>query len=192
MSVVDIRAAAPPNGTAGMPAMAPIAATSEVRRSPIRTHPLELRQRAKADYEGTAKSIAKIAAELGVGRTTINTWARQDDWERFAGAPPTRAAGYDRRSRRGRLTGRLFRVYGRQLGILEKRAGKDTDEKDARTLAVLAKTLETLIALDRDDGAKATKPESVDRADYRAELARTLSRWAEEGRGSGGTESPSV
>ena len=70
------------------------------------------------------------------------------------------------------------------MAHLEARAarpGATTDEKDARTLAVLARTLETLIALDRDDGAKTAKPEFVDRGDYRAELARKIAEWAEEG-----------
>ena len=187
MSLVDT-AAARPNGSAGPPAMAPLdapagappAADRPTRRSPILAHPLELREQVKAQYEGTTKSIKAIGEEFGVGRTTIIGWARQDEWVRAAGAPAPRA-GASGAVTRERLMGRLFRVYGRQLATLEKRAVKGTDEKDARTLSVLAKTLETLIALDRDDGGKATKPESVNRGDYRAVLARTLSRWAEEG-----------
>ena len=187
MSLVDTEAARP-NGSAGPPAMAPLDAPAgappaddaPMRRSPIRAHPLELRERAKAEYEGTTKTIKAIGEELGVGRTTIIGWARQEEWVRAAGAPAPRA-GASGGVTRQRLMGRLFRVYGRQLATLEKRAPKGADEKDARTLSVLAKTLETLIALDRDDGAKATKPESVDRADYKAELARKIAAWAEEG-----------
>lgn len=177
MSLVDLPEARP-NGSAGPPVTVP--ADRQVRRSPIRAHPLELRQRTKALYEGTARTIDDIAKEVGVGRTTVNGWAQQDDWVRAAGAPPPRTKiGPDRRKR---LMDRLFHAYGRQLATLEKRAGKDSaDEKDARTLSVLAKTLETLIALDRDDGGKALKPESVDRADYKAELARKIAAWAEEG-----------
>jgi transposase-like protein len=198
MTVVDIDAGARLNGAAASPILLPTLAGPEpapalptkppAHRSPIRAYPQELHDRGKALYQGTAKSVDAIAKEIGVARTTINTWARQEDWVRFAGAPPLRADAHrsDGRNRRSRLMGRLFGVYGRQLSSLERRTQKDApaDEKDARTLSVLAKTLETLIALDRDDGAK--KPESVDRGDYKQELARYLSRWAEEGEDAGG------
>ncbi len=189
MSLVDTEAARP-NGSAGPPAMAPPdvpagappADDTPLRRSPIRAHPLELRERVKAEYEGTTKTIKAIGEECGVGRTTIIGWARQDDWVRAAGAPTPRA-GASGGVTRERLMGRLFRVYGRQLATLEKRAGKDatTDEKDARTLSVLAKTLETLIALDRDDGAKTEEPEAADRDRLNADLARRIKEWAERG-----------
>ena len=187
MTHVDIGTAALLNGAA-LPAalLPPLDATPARpsdrprRRSPIRAHPPEVRERVRLLYEGTTKTISEISAETGVSRSTIMAWAKQDGWTRPPGAePPRMRIGPDRHRR---LTERLFQVFGRQLATLEKRSGKDAaaEERDARTLAVLAKTLDTMIALDRDDGAK--KPESVDRGDYKAELARTLSRWAEEGR----------
>lgn len=172
--------AAVPDGSAGPPAPARAGAADmcAVRRVPGRPYPQSVRDWVKALYVGTTMTITQIAAETGVARSTIVAWAQQEGWVRPEGAPPLRNSRADRR---GRLADRLYHVFGRQLAALEKRAGKGTtDEKDARTLSVLAKTLETLLALDRDDGAK-TRPESIDRADYRAELARTLSRWAEEG-----------
>ena len=178
MSLVDIPEARP-NGSAGPPVMAPL--DRQVLRSPIRAYPLAVRQRTKALYEGTTRTIDDIAKEVGVGRTTVNGWAQQDHWVRAAGAPPPRTKiGPDRRKR---LMDRLFHAYGRQLATLEKRAGKGdtTDEKDARTLSVLAKTLETLIALDRDDGAKTAEPGPADRERYNAELARRIKEWAERG-----------
>jgi hypothetical protein len=204
MNLEDAATPARPNGGAGPPTIAPlpaddaetmapradetqpaVAPVQREHRLPIRAHPPELRARVRTLYEETDKPLAEISGVTGVGKTTISGWARQDHWIRAAGAPAARTEGGGRsgQGRHARLMGRLFRVYGRQLATLEKRAGTDgtTDEKDARTLAVLAKTLETLIALDRDDGAKATQPESVNRGDYRAELARHLSRWAEEG-----------
>ncbi len=183
MSLVDTETTARTNGAAGTPTMALPSDGRQQRRAPIRAHPVELRERVKALYENTAKSLKEIGEETGVGRTTINTWARQDDWMRAAGAPPPRTEIYDRRNRRGRLMSRLYRVYGRQLATLEKRAGKNatTDEKDARTLSVLAKTLETLIALDRDDGAKTAEPEPADRDRLNADLARRIKEWAERG-----------
>ena len=57
------------------------------------------------------------------------------------------------------------------------------EEKDARILTGLAKTLATLMALETDDGATARKPEPADRGELQAELARRIRQWAEEGEG---------
>ncbi len=196
MTLVET-ASAKPNGAA--PAMheateAPPFATPlaepPTRRPARRIHSAEATEGVRVRYEGTTMTLDAISAETGVAKTTISAMARREHWTRMEGAPPTRTEGGGRSApgRRKRLVGRLFRVCGRQLATLEKRAGTDAaDEKDARTLNVLAKTLETLIALDRDDGAK-TKPEPADRGDYRAELARTLRRWAEEGSRPGDTD----
>jgi transposase-like protein len=161
-----------------------------------------LKAEARRHVEGTTLSLREIAQRLDIAASTLSRWKAEENWTRPAGAPVRPAFSgngpgktVSPEARRIRMIGRLYRVFDRQTADLEARAvrpGGTTDEKDARTLSVLAKTLETLIALDRDDGAKATKPESVDRADYRAELARTLSRWAEEGGRSGGTEPPPV
>ena len=149
-----------------------------------------LRAEARRMVEGTILSQYEIARRLDIKPTTLSYWKRREGWTRPAGAPlppllaPTLPKGEKAEARRLRMIGRLYRVFERQTADLEARAvqpGATTDEKDARALSVLAKTLETLIALDRDDGGKATKPESVNRGDYRAELARHLSRWAEEG-----------
>ncbi len=161
-----------------------------------------LKAEARREVEGTTLSLYEIARRMDIATSTLSRWKAEEDWVRPDGAPTQPNFGGKARprsetpeARRRDMIGKLYRVFVRQAGDLEARAAKpgaSTDEKDARTLSVLAKTLETLIALDRDDGAKATKPESVDRADYRAELARTLSRWAEEGSRSGATESPPV
>ena len=148
-----------------------------------------LRAEARRQIEGTTRSQYEIARILDIKPSTLSYWKRREGWVRPPGAPlpprlgPELPPGEKTEARRMRMIGRLYRVFERQTADLEARAvlpGTTTDEKDARALSVLAKTLETLISLDRDDGAKATKPESVDRGDYRAELARHLSRWAEE------------
>jgi hypothetical protein len=148
-----------------------------------------LRAEARRQIEGTTVSQYEIARRLDIKPTTLSYWKRREGWIRPAGAPlPPRLGtalqpGEKSQARRMRMIGKLYRVFERQTADLEARAvqpNATTDEKDARTLSVLAKTLETLIALDRDDGAKTAKSESVDRGDYRAELARHLSRWAEE------------
>ena len=150
-----------------------------------------LKAEARREVEGTTLSLYEIARRMDIAASTLSKWKAEEGWLRPDGAPkqphfggkaPPRNQTPEERSRD--MIGKLYRVFVRQAGDLEARAAKPgatTDEKDARTLSVLAKTLETLIALDRDDGGKATKPESVNRGDYRAELARTLSRWAEEG-----------
>ncbi len=152
-----------------------------------------LKAEARRHVEGTLLSQYQIAKRLDVRPNLISSWKLAEDWTRPPGAPvrsgftgrrPVRSDAAKADARRVHMIGRLYRVFDRQAGDLEARAARPnatTDEKDARTLSVLAKTLETLIALDRDDGGKATKPESVNRGDYRAELARHLSRWAEEG-----------
>lgn len=150
-----------------------------------------LKAEARRHVEGTTLSLREIARRLDIAASTLSRWKAEESWVRPDGAPvcppfsgngPGQAVSAEKR--RMRMIGRLYKVFDRQAGDLEARAAKPgttTEEKDARTLSVLAKTLETLIALDRDDGAKIAKPESVDRADYKAELARYLSRWAEEG-----------
>jgi hypothetical protein len=79
---------------------------------------------------------------------------------------------------------RLLRAVDRQIDKIEQRVRKkdaSVDEKEARTLGTLAKTLQTLIALDRDAGAQPDQPEPLDRDELRAALARRLSIWAEQG-----------
>ena len=64
------------------------------------------------------------------------------------------------------------------------RDGAGLEEKDVRVLGLMAKTLGTLMALDRDDGAKLRDAEPVDRDELNADLARRIARWAEGGEGS--------
>lgn len=80
------------------------------------------------------------------------------------------------------VKGRLIRAVDRQIAKIETRVckkGATVDEKDARTLGTLAKTLQTLIALDRDAGAQPDQPEPADRDKLDADLAARIKRWAE-------------
>jgi hypothetical protein len=82
------------------------------------------------------------------------------------------------------MIARLYRAFERQVADIETRLavpGARSDEKDARALGTLARTLETLIALDRDAGAQRDEPEPKDSDQLRAELARRIRSWAEEG-----------
>jgi hypothetical protein len=82
---------------------------------------------------------------------------------------------------------RLVCAVDRQIDMIEARLKDpkaELEERDARMLGALAKTLQTLMALDGDDGAKPHAPEPVDRADLNAELARRITHWAEGRKGS--------
>ena len=137
-----------------------------------------------------------IARELGLSPTTLSARKNREGWTRPPGAPEAfllsggrqRWSGVEKpdkaAARRTRLTGRLYRAFERQIADVEARAFNPktkTEEKDARTLGTLARTLATLMALDRDDGATAKEPERVDRGKLNAELARRIARWAEGG-----------
>jgi transposase-like protein len=148
-------------------------------------YPEHVREAVRRDVEGTTRTIREIAEEHGVGQSTISAWIRKYGWRRPTGAPPLRIAGggRDRAGQRVRLVARLHTTFSAQLAALEKRACEtqgDSIDKDARTLGVLAKTLETLMQLDRDDGAKVKEPEPADRDldELDADLADRIARWA--------------
>lgn len=144
--------------------------------------------------EETTLPQAVIAQQLGLKETTLSTRKKREEWApRPLGAPEAFLADGGRARwfgvekadkaavRRTRLTGRLYRTFARQIADLEARAFNPkikTEEKDARTLGTLARTLATLMALERD-GATAKEPERVDRGKLNAELARRIARWAE-------------
>lgn len=134
----------------------------------------------------TAEPLHRIAAATGVSLTTVSKWTRDNGWLRPPGAPPPRvAARIDFAAEREKLTGRLYRALGRQLAEIERRGRAEADgamtEKDARALALVAKTLDTLSALDRDAGAMRQEPELPNRAELEADLARRIAKWAEGG-----------
>ncbi|MCB1495653.1 MAG: hypothetical protein KDJ86_07705, partial [Bauldia sp.] len=84
----------------------------------------------------------------------------------------------------GSVMGRLIGAVDRQVAMIETRLRKQgaaVEEKDARILGNLAKTLATLMALERDGGAKPDRAEPSDRGQFRAELARKIAAWAAEG-----------
>ncbi len=150
-----------------------------------------LKAEARREVEGTTLSLYEIARRMDIAASTLSKWKGVEGWLRPEGAPrqpdfggkaPPRNQTPQERSRD--MIGKLYRVFVRQAGDLEARAARPnatTDEKDARTLSVLAKTLGTLIALDRDDGAKTEQPGPADREKYNAELARRIKAWAERG-----------
>ncbi|HVY20461.1 MAG TPA: hypothetical protein VHA70_10335 [Bauldia sp.] len=149
---------------------------------------------ARRMVEGTTLSQHAIAQQLRVSDSTVSLWKKRWGWMRPEGSPvaPPEFAGRDTakaaEKRRDVLVGRLYRVFDRQLMDVESRAADAvavTEEKDARTLGTLARTLGTLIALEaggeREDGAPADEPERYDPDEVRARLAARLAGLREEG-----------
>ena len=160
-------------------------------------HDASLMIAARQLVEETTLSQAKIAGELGISATMLSNLKKQEGWVRPAGAPtgPKYGSGVWRYladaaqvvRRRLRLIARLYLACERQLKAVEARLGGEApgvEEKDVRVLGLIAKTLETLMALERDDGAKAKAAEPVDREQLNAELARRIKKWAEGREGS--------
>ncbi len=147
--------------------------------------------------EETTLSQAEIAAQLGLSPSRLSVLKKQEGWMRPTGAPsgPKYGSGVWRFTadaesvarRRLRLIARLYLACEHQLKAVEARLGGEApgvEEKDVRVLGLIAKTLETLMALERDDGAKTQAVEPVDREHLNAELARRIKKWAEGGEGS--------
>ena len=132
----------------------------------------------RAAYEASPLSVAAIAEAYGITADRIWARARRDTWPRRrpgAGetARPVAVEPLDRRV----LVGRLFRAVERQIAEIERRFDAarppNPEEKDARTLAALARTLELLIGLEKQAGRDDAEPEP-DLDEFRLDLARRL------------------
>ena len=108
---------------------------------------------------------------------------------RHRGFPCT---GFETCREREAMVGRLFAACEEQVAAaVDRLAAKGEDlvpEREARTLAVLARTIERLAALDRkraskDAGDADDRPLPRDYAELRAELARRLADLEDQGAG---------
>lgn len=129
----------------------------------------------RAAYEGSDLAVTAIAQAYGLSADTIRGRARRSGWRRRR---PRDAAGtHVEPIDRNLLVGRLFRAVERQIAEVERRfegsAPPSLEEKDARTLGALARTLELLIGLERRAGHDASEPEP-DIDEFRLDLARRL------------------
>lgn len=144
-------------------------------------------QALRQEVEETTLSGAEIAKRFGLTRGSLHRLAGELGWRRPEGAPvasgrvrppgPRLAKALDDG---GTVAARLLRVVDRQIGTIDKRLrrkGAVIDEKDARLLVHLAKTLQTIMALGRDGGAGSK--ETADRDEPDADLARRIAVWAE-------------
>ena len=129
----------------------------------------------RAAYEGSDLAVAAIAEAYGVSTDTIYGRAKRGKWRRRRrrdeARPPTEPLD------RNLLVARLFRAVERQIAEVERRfEGSDRpnlEEKDARTLGALARTLELLIGLEKQAGGDGHEPEP-DIDEFRLDLARRL------------------
>jgi hypothetical protein len=136
------------------------------------------------EVEGTTASLADISRRFGLPNGSLNRLARRERWRRPEGAPKPTRQRMPRLARSiddsGAVVVRLLRAVDRQIGNIDTRLrdqGAVIDEKDARLLVHLAKTLQTIMALGRDGGAGTKEP--ADRDDVDADLARRIALWAE-------------
>jgi hypothetical protein len=131
----------------------------------------------RAAYEGSDLAVAAIARAYAVTPERIWRRARREAWPRRRGAEPGAAAKSTEPLDRGTLVARLFRAVERQIAEVERRfdgaAPASLEEKDARTLGALARTLELLIGLEKQAGRDTTEPEP-DIDAFRLDLARRL------------------
>jgi transposase-like protein len=174
------------NGATGPATPRPaLESAPNIARLPLRRFPDAVVERVRDLVTGTGLPIGEIARQTGISHSMVGNWIRKGGWRRPPDAPAMLSrAAEDFTLRRARLLVRLYRVLGRQLDGIEQRARADDGgaiEKDARTLGVLAKTLETLIALGRDDGASRMEPEFAERDEMDAALADRITRWAKGG-----------
>jgi len=143
----------------------------------------ELRRR----VEETTESLRGIALAFGVPQASLARAVDTEGWTRPDGAP-VRHGGVAKGSRvlardfsdAEKVRGRLLRAVDRQTLKIETKLGKPgaaIEEKDARVLVHLARTLATLMALDRGHGA--AEPERRNREERDEELARRIAAWAE-------------
>ncbi|MBZ9934987.1 hypothetical protein LB518_01670 [Mesorhizobium sp. BR1-1-16] len=122
-------------------------------------------------YETTRDAVSAIASDEGISYEALWRHAKRAGWARPGAAPKIPEMGDD-----DRLLGRLFRAFERQVADLEQRflsGAGSVEEKDARTLSVLARTFETLAKM-RDERGGPVDEGSVDLDDLRARLARRL------------------
>ncbi|MEJ1157989.1 hypothetical protein [Prosthecomicrobium sp. N25] len=140
-------------------------------------------------YEESALAVGEILQRFRIPAGELYRRAGAEGWRlrqprtgkprggrRTAAAKPGRARPIDRAA----LVDRLFQVVERQIGDIEARLARapdaetaPADEKDARTLAALARTLELLIGLEKIAVPPAETAE-VDIDAFRADIARRL------------------
>lgn len=147
--------------------------TATPPKRPLRTIPWgEIR----STYEHSNVPVATIAKAYAVRERAVYERAAKEGWtaRRTQGANPTPEAPLNRSV----LVRRLFNAVERQIAEIERRLtslpATGADEKDARTLAALARTIELLIGLERQAKPETTEAPEADVDELRRELARRI------------------
>lgn len=126
-------------------------------------------------YEETDLKAPAIAAMFGLKPAVIYRKASRSGWTSRRGS--AQRSGQLPPIDRTALVRRLFLAVEKQIVEIERRFGDGSgaipDEKDARTLAALARTLELLIGLQTTVEPAAAEPE-VDIDEFRLDLARRI------------------
>jgi transposase-like protein len=157
----------------------------------------ERREALRRQVMETTESIRDIAKGWGVNHETLRRRIKNEGWPRPAGAPKaTRpsdggAAGMRRLANSmadaGMVQARILRAVDRQIGKIDARLrkkGAEIEERDARILGNLAKTLGALTEIG-SGGTTSKEMERPNRAEVEARLAERIRRWA---RGEEGSE----
>lgn len=130
----------------------------------------------RSTYEHSSVPVATIAKAYAVRERAVYERAAKEGWtaRRTQGANPTPEAPLDRSV----LVRRLFKAVERQIEEIERRLSSlpatGADEKDARTLAALARAIELLIGLERQAKPETTEAPEADVDELRRELARRI------------------
>ncbi|WEK52576.1 MAG: hypothetical protein P0Y66_11650 [Candidatus Kaistia colombiensis] len=138
-------------------------------------------------YETSGVPLRDIAALHGVSHVSVAKHAERHGWLRPGEAPPLPDGAAAEK-----LVARLYRTFEKQVAELELRfaSGESgVEEKDARTLAVLARTLETLGKLrEGTEDAAGAAPVDIDavRSRLQARLEQLDAAGAEAGAPAGG------
>jgi hypothetical protein len=130
----------------------------------------------KSTYEESALPVSVIAKAYAVRERAVYERAAREAWvtrrTQAAMPPPERVLD------RAVLISRLFHAVERQIAEIERRfaelAGSGADERDARTLAALARTIELLIGLERQAKPESLEAPEVDIDEIRRDLARRI------------------
>ncbi len=141
----------------------------------------------------TTNSYHQIARDFGAKLTTLTRRVTAEGWLRPEGAPVTTLREDGTTVSRpplaasladaGAVRFRLLRAVDRQVAQIESRArkrGASIEERDARMLGNLAKTLSTLMEIG-EGGATSKDAEPQNRDELEADLARRIEKWARGG-----------
>ena len=145
-------------------------------------------------YEADGEAVTQICTRYGVSTGALYKRAKVENWPQRSKAKKkpiktnkikptakTGEKGSPEKVERRQLIDRLYQAFEKQMSDFELQNASTTDdginEKDARTLGSLARTLEKLIELkSEEEGGSQTQNQEVDIERLREKLAQRLER----------------